>query len=358
MGRATLLSVLALAICFAQDASVRAPFEGRQFSAEQAAAAEAAVAANPDDVSDRLKLLGYYWVQAQAGGSNDLNHAEVNHAARLTQLLWLIAHNPELGVFVLPEASLPDAGDYEQVKPAWGQAVTTHFDDGRVLANAAWFYRILDKQQSVDLLRRALASNPQNRQIAGRLGNEYAVILAGVKEVDASGRASRFEPAEASSALAQTVRAELEQSTQATVLHSAGSALKDYTSGSQIASAGVGDLNALSNQLIERAKALDPTVLPQRIRVGGNVQAANLIKKVTPVYPPEAKQARLQGTVRFSVIIAKDGTVENIQLISGHPLLVPAALEAVKQWVYKPTLLNGLPVEVATTLDINFTLTK
>jgi len=97
---------------------------------------------------------------------------------------------------------------------------------------------------------------------------------------------------------------------------------------------------------------------PERIRVGGNVQAANLVRKVTPVYPPLAKQARVQGTVRFSAIIGKDGAIQNLQLVSGHPLLVPAATEAVKQWVYKPTLLNGEPVEVITQIDVNFTLSS
>ena len=97
---------------------------------------------------------------------------------------------------------------------------------------------------------------------------------------------------------------------------------------------------------------------PQRIRVGGNVQAANLIKKITPPYPPLAKQARIQGTVRFTAIIGKDGTIQNLQLVSGHPLLVPSATEAVKQWVYRPTLLNGEPVEVITQIDVNFTLSQ
>jgi protein TonB len=97
---------------------------------------------------------------------------------------------------------------------------------------------------------------------------------------------------------------------------------------------------------------------PQRIRVGGNVQAANLIRKVTPQYPPLARQARVSGTVRFTAIIGKDGTIQNLQLVSGHPLLVPAATEAVKQWLYRPTLLNGEPVEVVTTIDVNFTLSQ
>ncbi len=95
---------------------------------------------------------------------------------------------------------------------------------------------------------------------------------------------------------------------------------------------------------------------PGRIRVGGNVQAANLVKKVTPAYPPEAKEARIQGTVKFEAIVGKDGQIENLQLISGHPALVTSAMESVKQWVYKPTLLNGNPVEVVTQIDVNYTL--
>ena len=99
-------------------------------------------------------------------------------------------------------------------------------------------------------------------------------------------------------------------------------------------------------------------VTPQRVRVGGNVQAANLVHKVTPVYPPLAKQARISGQVRFTAIIGKDGTIQNLQLVSGHPLLVAAARDAVTQWVYKPTLLNNEPVEVITQIDVNFTLSQ
>jgi protein TonB len=92
--------------------------------------------------------------------------------------------------------------------------------------------------------------------------------------------------------------------------------------------------------------------------VGGQVEAANLLRQIKPGYPPLAKQARIQGTVRFNAIIAKDGTIQNLQVVSGHPMLVQSALEAVRQWVYKPTLLNGEPVEVITTIDVNFTLNQ
>jgi len=97
---------------------------------------------------------------------------------------------------------------------------------------------------------------------------------------------------------------------------------------------------------------------PQRIRVGGNVQAANLINQVKPIYPPLAKQARISGTVELSAIIGKDGRVQDLKVVRGHPLLVQAALDAVKNWIYKPTLLNGEPVEVSTTIDVNFTLAQ
>jgi protein TonB len=96
----------------------------------------------------------------------------------------------------------------------------------------------------------------------------------------------------------------------------------------------------------------------QRIRVGGNVQQAKLVRRQMPVYPPLAKQARIQGTVKFTAVIGTDGTIRNLQLMGGHPLLVPSAQEAVRQWVYQPTLLNGEPVEVITQIDVNFTLSQ
>ncbi len=101
-----------------------------------------------------------------------------------------------------------------------------------------------------------------------------------------------------------------------------------------------------------------PRETPKRIRVGGQVQAAQLVNKVQPLYPALAKQARIQGTVRLQAVIAKNGSIVELQVLSGHPLLVQAALDAVKQWRYRPTLLNGEPVEVVTTIDVVFTLSS
>lgn len=96
--------------------------------------------------------------------------------------------------------------------------------------------------------------------------------------------------------------------------------------------------------------------VPRRITVGSNVQQAMLVEKVEPVYPPLAAQARIQGAVLFTVIVGQDGGVSKLTLERGHPLLVQAAQDAVKQWRYKPTLLNGQPVEVVTQVEVPFVL--
>jgi len=102
--------------------------------------------------------------------------------------------------------------------------------------------------------------------------------------------------------------------------------------------------------------AVPKVATPQRVRVSQGVSQGLLIKKVTPNYPPLARQARIQGTVVLQAEISKEGTIQNLQLISGHAMLAPAAIEAVKQWRYKPYLLNGEPVAVETQVVVNFSL--
>lgn len=93
-----------------------------------------------------------------------------------------------------------------------------------------------------------------------------------------------------------------------------------------------------------------------RIRLGGKVMAVKILNLVQPVYPPLARQTRISGTVRLHAIIGKDGAIEELEVISGHPLLQQAALDAVRQWRYQPTLLNGEPMQVDTTIDVLFAL--
>ncbi|HEY6938442.1 MAG TPA: TonB family protein [Terriglobales bacterium] len=102
--------------------------------------------------------------------------------------------------------------------------------------------------------------------------------------------------------------------------------------------------------------AVPKVATPQRVRVSQGVSQGLLIHRVQPMYPPLARQARIQGTVVLQAEISKDGSIENLRLISGHPMLAPSAIEAVKQWRYKPYFLNGEPVAVETQITVNFTL--
>lgn len=93
-----------------------------------------------------------------------------------------------------------------------------------------------------------------------------------------------------------------------------------------------------------------------RIRVGGMVQAASMLNAVKPVYPVDLQQQGIQGTVKFEAVVSRQGTIGELKLIGGPPPLVQAALDAVRQWRYRPTQLNGEPVETVTTIDVNFQL--
>ena len=98
------------------------------------------------------------------------------------------------------------------------------------------------------------------------------------------------------------------------------------------------------------------TAIARLIKVGGQVAAALLRHRVDPVYPPLARQARISGIVELQGIIAKDGRIRELKVLRGHPLLVKAALDAVSQWIYEPTRLNGEPVEVDAPITVNFRL--
>ena len=100
----------------------------------------------------------------------------------------------------------------------------------------------------------------------------------------------------------------------------------------------------------QKPKSLAP------VRVGGAVQASKIINQARPEYPPLAKSARVSGVVTLQATISREGAIRNLQVMSGHPLLVPSALAAVQRWTYSPTLLNGEPVEVITQIEVHFTL--
>ncbi|MGE5204437.1 MAG: energy transducer TonB [Chlamydiota bacterium] len=99
-----------------------------------------------------------------------------------------------------------------------------------------------------------------------------------------------------------------------------------------------------------------PKVQLKRVRVSQGVSQGLLVHKVQPEYPQIAKQAHIQGSVVLHAVIGKDGQVQGLQVVSGHPMLTASAINAVKQWRYKPYMLNGQPTEIDTTITVNFTL--
>jgi len=117
-----------------------------------------------------------------------------------------------------------------------------------------------------------------------------------------------------------------------------------------------GQMGGVLGGILGNAPVVPKVATPQRVRVSQGVTQGLLIRKIQPTYPPLARQARIQGSVLLQAEISKEGTIENLRLISGHPMLAPAAIEAVKQWRYKPYILNGEPVEVETQITVNFTL--
>jgi len=117
-----------------------------------------------------------------------------------------------------------------------------------------------------------------------------------------------------------------------------------------------GSMNGVIGGIVSSAAVVPTIHQAQRVRVSQGVTSGLLIRRIQPTYPPLAKQARISGAVVLQAEISKDGSIQNLHVISGHPMLVPSALDAVKQWKYKPYILNGEPVEVETTITVNFTL--
>jgi protein TonB len=116
----------------------------------------------------------------------------------------------------------------------------------------------------------------------------------------------------------------------------------------------IGGIISSSSSLAAVPTLSKPVSTVQRVHISQGVTKGLLIYRLEPTYPPLAQQARIQGVVVLKAIIGKDGNIQNLQVVSGHPMLAPAAIEAVKHWRYKPFLLNGQPVEVETSVTVTF----
>lgn len=117
-----------------------------------------------------------------------------------------------------------------------------------------------------------------------------------------------------------------------------------------------GHANSMITELLHDTPKAVPRVAVTKVRVSSGVAQGLLIHQVKPQYPQLALQARIQGTVVLQAVIGKDGTVQDLRVVSGHPMLTAAAIDAVKQWRYRPYYLNNEPVSVDTQINVNFTL--
>lgn len=313
---------------------------------------EAQIQANPDDVLARTALSDLY----SQTGQNDKN---------LEQSIWLIQHHPESTILSPSALGGPGAkfalANYQQLKIAWEGALADHPSDPQVLYCGGLFFRELelDRGRALELFSHARQLQPANSMYLEAVARVY-------KEAIVTNRPDH-RPNSAYEELMSRLRTELPNATDAALLNQVGSSLAQNDNPNR----------QLGLQFIERAITLEPDnprwkvaletaknpivtpkilTPPNAVRMDNDVAEANLIKKVEPVYPSLAESARISGSVEFTAVIGTDGRIQSLQLVRGHPLLVRAGREAVLQYVYKPTLLNGNPVPMVTNIVIPFEL--
>lgn len=330
-------------------------------SPQETAALESRLLVNPEDLDARVQLLQLYLDTATSPAGVD----PVRQSLRLQHILYLVEHHPEAQVSgsriaYVYRANGPYANpsDHEAVRAQWLAAVQSHAKNTAVVLNAVRFLEVEEAGDAERVLQRAIDADPENRELAANLGFLYAREMLGR---DAANHAV----------------SELRDSSNPIVLAAAGTALPNLAKTlppdptAQRIFDFASELSARARQLapndsdiqgpmplIRYFAAAQPATGPPpqapartRIRLGDNL---NLIRRTEPIYPEEARRAGITGEVRMTATVGRDGTIQNIELISGHPLLVQAAIQAVKTWLYQPTLLNGAPVEVVTTISVAF----
>jgi TonB family protein len=355
---------------------------------------QARVQQNPEDLASRIALLRFYWDTAPVPPNDD----PARRSARLQHILYLIERHPEAPASAASVAYVyrsdgfyANVADHEAARSQWLAAVQVHPGDPAMLVNAARFLAVENKSDAEDVLRRGMAVNPDNREIAAGLGFLYALEILGLNSV-----VRGTQPTGQGPDLRDHALAELDQSSNAWLLAAAGTALPNLAIAAtpgRLADPKIFDLASKLSSKARQIAPADPDIqgpmpmiryfsaaqqeagvppqpgslppakpsgagslaaTPSRIRVGGDVERAKLVRKTVPQYPEVAKQSGITGEVRFAAVIARDGTIQSLEILSGHPLLAAAALDAVKTWVYQPTLLNGVPVEVATEIVVSF----
>ncbi|MBV8844254.1 MAG: energy transducer TonB [Bryobacterales bacterium] len=346
---------------------------GSRLSANDAAKLEDRLKKNQKDEETRIQLLSYY-----AGRPATYDDLSTLKAARLIHILWVIENDPKdgLGLFQIAAGvyrvncqgdDLADASGYEQLRQAWSEQVQKNPGSPEIRRNAVDAIQFCSPEQAEQMLTQA-------NDTAG-LGRLYASAILGItgesyRNNDPSGSAPEFR----ARPFAEKARKELEATSNKDVVVAAATTL--LRQGAILWADGKldWDYTPLGNDLLTRATMLAPdditlvtlpTALPARgqrppltIRVGGNIQSAKLVRKAAPVYPTIARYRGIEGIVQLTAVIGVDGKILSLRPDAGPAELVAASLEAVRQWEYQPTLLNGKPCYVITRIDVNYQISR
>ena len=346
--------------------------KGSALSAKDVEKLEERINRKPEDEETRIELLSYY-----AAPPTDADLSAVK-AARSSHILWLIENDPKegLGLFQIVTGvyrlhcqgdDLADPEAFRRASEMWLAQVKKNPGSAEIRRAAVDAIEFCSPEQAEQILTEA--------KDASGLGRLYATAVLGItgesyRNSDPAGSDSTFRERP----FAEKARRILESATdKELVLNAARTLLRQ---GAILWGDGKldWDYTPLGNALLAKAKSVAPdemslltlpTTLPARgerppstIRVGGNVQSAKLVRKVTPTYPPAARDLGIQGTVQMTALIGLDGKILYLRADAGPAELIPASLEAVRQWEYKTTTLNGKPCYIETRIDVNYTLSQ
>ena len=372
--RCLLTSVLIASTLLANPRDVKSTFDlikkGSALSARDAEKLEERLRKKPGDEEARVQLLSYY-----AGPPTDLDLPAVK-AARSKHILWIIENDPKegLGLFQIATGiyrincqgdELADTDAFERASHKWLEQLQKNPRNSEIRRASVDAIQFCRPEQAEQILTDA--------KDASGLGRLYASAILGIngesyRNSDPAGSDSGFR----ARPFAEKARQILETESNKDVVVAAARTL--LRQGATLWADGKldWDYTPLGNALLAKAKNLAPdeitlvtlpTTLPARgerpaatIRVGGNVQSTKLVRKVAPVYPPAARDRGVEGTVQLTALIGLDGKVLYLRADAGPAELIPASVEAVRQWEYQTTTLNGKPCYVETRIDVRYTL--
>jgi beta-lactamase regulating signal transducer with metallopeptidase domain len=352
-------------------------------TAKQAAHLEQQLAANPEDEATRWVLLQYYSHREILARIHRRPVDVRMREQRIRLVLWLIDHHPESAIHAWDNTRISPDEDYggsaavfEDARSRWLAQVNLHPDDARVLGNAARALGEGSVPEQIDLMTRAQKLDPEHR--TEPLAKLYSLLLL---------YCGKFSPPSKMNdpALAALVKINVRQSNDPVLV---GAIARQFVEGGTPGQIGTVHIDQMPNyardfteirtietELVAHAQALEPgnpewshlmqhvrdlpipAPEPELVRMGAE-EAANMLQySPPPVYPPLAKMARVQGVVKLQVRIGTHGQVAETTVLSGHPLLVPAAIDAVRLYVYKPLRIDDRRgVDVITTVEVPFGL--